>query len=403
MPPDHSRRSLLASLGSLALAGCVSDSAGDGTTTKPMTAATSEQPTTTGRPETPDQIASSWPMPAADPGRSNYVPDATGPTEPVAELWRTTASASLSKPVLAEGVLYVGGDDGTVRALDARTGETRWQQSVGSAARTPWLYQGQLFVPTSEAIVVLAAGDGAEQWRVETPDCAAMLVAAHGVYWLSRGPPTVVALAPADGSERWRTELADPWEPPLLAGEDAVFVSSGTYDTRFWRLAADTGSLLGEDPSSGADFPAEQCYRDGTVFAVEGFFGGVRATSVRDDGNGWRQVDVPPAGGGAGGLSVGAEYVFYTSNYETSQVFALSRTDGTVAWTAAVGAALSGRPVVAGEAVLVRTKDGLRCLDPADGTERWTESSIGSDASVVVADDLLFTTQADTVRALRPV
>ncbi|WP_439025611.1 outer membrane protein assembly factor BamB family protein [Haloarchaeobius sp. DT45] len=402
MSPEHSRRSLLASLGSLALAGCVSDSTGDGATTKPTAATTSEQPTTTGGPETPEQIASSWPMPAADSGRSNSAPDATGPTTPVAELWRTTLPASLSSPVLADGVLYAGGDDGVVRALDARTGDARWEQSVGSAVGTPWLYQGQLFVPTSGAIVVLVAGDGTEQWRVDTPDRAAMLVASHGVYWLERTSPTVVALALADGSERWRTAVTDPWEPTMLAGEDAVFVSSGTSDSRFWRLAADTGDLLGEDPRSGADFPAEQCYRDGTVFAVDGFFGGVRATPVRDDGDGWRQSDVPPAGG-AGGLSAGTEHVFYTSNNETSQVFALSKTDGTVAWTADLGAALSGRPVVAGEAILVTTRDGLRCLDPADGTTRWTASSVGPDAAVVVADDMLFTTQADTVRALRPV
>ncbi|MEF8757015.1 MAG: hypothetical protein V5A33_02150, partial [Halobacteriales archaeon] len=82
MAPRPSRRALLASLGTIALAGCTGDDETDGST--PTTAAdlgptTSQRPTTTSSggtpsptpeptPEPPSTIGSEWPMPAHDPG-----------------------------------------------------------------------------------------------------------------------------------------------------------------------------------------------------------------------------------------------------------------------------------------------------------------------------------------------
>lgn len=378
------------------------------TKTETQSPATPEPPV-----EPPSTLDSEWPMPRADSGQSNYNPAASGPTSLVDELWTVETETDLSGPVVAGETLFVGGDDGAVRAFDARTGDRRWQRSVGDTAGPPRVFDGRLFVPTEDAVVALSAGDGSESWRTTTPGRPGrqtapdgvvwhqgIVVAAHGVYWFDNADLAVVGLARDDGSERWRTAVDDPAESPLFAAEDYVFLSSGTHDNRFWIFHPETGKIRGKEPRGGADFPAEQCYLGGTMYAVDGFFGNVRASVVTGAGPSWYQ-GVPPAGGGAGHLVGGDQRVYYTSNTtDEPDLFALSRSDGRVEWKVDVEGAVVGRPTVASETVLLPTENGLRCYDPADGAERWATGRDVRDPAVV--DDLLYTTADGVVRAFRP-
>lgn len=396
----RSRRALLASLGTIAVAGCLD---GGGATptdaaTPTRTGTTTDTPTGTATPtpEPPNSIESDWPAPAHDPGVSNGT-TAPGPTTRPAELWAVDLGTAPSAPVVADGVVYVGGD-GTVHALDARTGQRRWEQSVDGAAGTPRVRDGRAFVPVDGSVAVLDASDGTVAWTTETPGRAAFLVAPSGAYWLAGGDsPAVVALAD-DGTTRWRTDLADPWEPPLFAGAGSVFVSSGSYDSRFWVLDPDDGTVTGDRPRRGADFPAEQYYRDGTVYAADGFFGNVRTTPVATDGVEWSQ-GVPP-GGRLGTMSGGPDRAYYVSGVEDEpSVTAMDAVEGSVAWTANPDPPVTGRPVAAASVVLVPTADGLRAFAPSDGTALW---SLDASKVVAVVDDLLYAADGGTVRAYRP-
>ena len=107
MPDTWSRRTLLASAGVAALAGCLGgdDDPGDTPTETPTdtpeadTATATPTATAEPTPATPDSVDSAWPVPDHDSGRSNYAPGASGPTDPVAQLWTTAVGASLSAPV----------------------------------------------------------------------------------------------------------------------------------------------------------------------------------------------------------------------------------------------------------------------------------------------------------------
>ena len=180
-----------------------------------------------------------------------------------------------------------------------------------------------------------------------------------------------------------------------------MFLSSGPYDDRFWRLDAETGERYNQPPRRGADFPAEQCYRAGTVYAVDGFFGNVDAKPVSDAGVDWR-AGVAPGGEGGGGLvSVGPDRVYYTANIDDEpSLTVLSREDGRVAWTAELSPTVLGRVAVGTESAVVPTTDGLRAFDPADGTRLWA-SGVATGSDLVVADDLAFTTVDGSVVAYR--
>lgn len=413
------RRALLASLGTAAVAGCLGrpdDRAGD-----PKSSPTDESGSgPAADPEPPDSVDSEWPMPAADAGRSNCVPAAAGPTEPVAELWRVDAEPGLSSPVVAGGTVYVGGADGTVLALDARTGAERWRRSVGGPAATPWAVGEDLYVPTAEAVVALSAADGEQRWRTDVPvegggsgragttsagpSDGAVLGADHGVYRLSggvgRSSAVVTALDRADGGERWRADLGDPVERHLFAGGGFVFVSTGPYSPIPWTLDPATGAVVGDEPPSGHDFPAERFYRDGTRYGLDPFFEIVEARAVAESGHGWSR-GLPVKEDAA--VSGGCDRVYHAgSGGDGPALHALSATDGAVAWTGDAVTDPVGRPVVAGECVLVPTAETLHCFDPADGTERWSRPADGAGRRVAVADDLLYATGGGAVRALRP-
>jgi len=57
----------------------------------------------------------------------------------------TVVGPVISSPVAAEGSVYVGGTDGYLHALDARTGRPLWQTSLGGdlVNTTPAVYRGK--------------------------------------------------------------------------------------------------------------------------------------------------------------------------------------------------------------------------------------------------------------------
>jgi outer membrane protein assembly factor BamB len=405
------RRAVLSSLGALALAGCLGDD-GDPVSeetppnhTLPSTTATgTPTPSTAGTddgPEPPERIDSDWPVPWHDPGHSNYASGAAGPTEPVAELWQLTTEASLSRPVVADGTVFVGGDDGVLMALDGRTGESRWTARVGGSVRVPQVTDEYVLVDVGDDAVAVDRETHAERWRLGKPGRAPPLVASHGVYAVADGdPPGVVAYHRADGSERWRRAIDRPFGPTMFASDDAVFVPTGTHERVPWVLAPGDGSFVYDTPTGrGNHFPGEQCVHEGCVFASDGFYGDLWAFEA---GSGYEQrwrATVGETGGDR--LTPGHSHV-YAHAPGNRTLTAFDRVSGEVAWTAEGIGRLAARPVVGRDVVLVDTGEAFYCLDPADGTERWRLSSDGIGARFALVDDVVYAVASTRLCALRP-
>jgi len=154
-------------------------------------------------------------------------------------LWQFDPKAStvaglptMSAPVTAGGLVFVGGTDGIVRAIDAATGAIRWKASTGGAIRMPpTIWEGRAFV---------GSGDG---W-VYAYDAAT-----GRPLWQFRAAP-VERLIPVYGT------LMSTW--PVTTG---VLVDNGTayfaagianYDgTYVYALNATTGQLKWHNSTSG--------------------------------------------------------------------------------------------------------------------------------------------------------
>ncbi|MGP6159849.1 MAG: PQQ-binding-like beta-propeller repeat protein [Vulcanimicrobiaceae bacterium] len=127
---------------------------------------------------TPGVVADDWTMFAHDALRTGYQPQATGLSSATAGSlslrWTYHMNGGIkASPLVAGGVVFVAGLNGTVAALDARTGSPLWQTSAGGpVAMTPTLADGLLFVGVHTmpgAFLALDASSGAALWSTSFP------------------------------------------------------------------------------------------------------------------------------------------------------------------------------------------------------------------------------------------
>lgn len=200
------------------------------------------------------------------------------------ELWTTAWPAEFREsmggdgpratPVFADGIVYVQGAEGELRALDAATGRTAWRTNILEDAGAPNLQWGMSAAPlvVNDLVVTVPGGGngrsviayqrrtGARAWSAGDERAAyssPMLVTLGGVRQiLVFNAEGLAGLSPADGSRLW----SHPWQTqydvnasqPVVIGDNRVFVSSG-YGT---------GAAVIELARSGAGFTVREVWRN---------------------------------------------------------------------------------------------------------------------------------------------
>ena len=109
-----------------------------------------------------------WPMFRANPAGTATVPATVG--QGARELWRRRLpGGGLTAPVCAKGRVFVGANDGTVRAFDAANGETLWQVSSNAAVLHPPAYwNGRVIFGSCDGVLYCVdASDGRLLGRAE--------------------------------------------------------------------------------------------------------------------------------------------------------------------------------------------------------------------------------------------
>lgn len=274
-------------------------------------------------PEAP-VAAADWPELGGGPDRCFARPDDLCPAL-VPRFAFAVGGPVRASPVVAAGILYAGGDGGTMWAVDAATGEPRWRFSAAARIRAPALASdGRVFVAGGDGNVsALNASTGRLLWRFSAGGPVLAAPAAQGsTLAVAAYPGLVFGLDPATGRLRWRTAVSGETlaEPPAAADGRFFFVTGG-------------GRLLAIDAGGGA-----------LLWAA----GGARAA--------------PPAyaWGAVVGLSEGGPWALDAASGE---VFWRSKSALAGEW---VGAALGPATVYA------VTSEALTALDAATGAVRWT-------------------------------
>ena len=156
---------------------------------------------------------------------------------------------SESSPVLIDGVLYLGAEDGSLMALRSATGRQIWRRDVGGAIKGSPAYSGGLLVVGSYDGHVSAwnAATGRRRWRTaglgrqltggqfySTPTIA------YGRVYIGSTDHRVYSIVAATGRIAWTAGTGD-W---VYAGPAAIHgtILLGSYDGWFYAFNARTGA-----------------------------------------------------------------------------------------------------------------------------------------------------------------
>ncbi len=242
-----------------------------------------------------------------------------------------------SSPAVADGVVYVGSDDGRLYAFGAGAGRLLWSKRVGGGK-----------VRSSPAV-------------------------ANGVVFIGADGGSLQARRTSNGRLLWERDLKGRITAPPLVVDGRVFV--GSRGGTFFALKADTGRTIWKHYTWSVWDAA--AYRDGLVYVgsdkerVWAF--NARTGRVRWETEVWGRVRSTPA--------VGPGRLFFGT--DMGRVYALDRLTGAKLWYAAATKSGTGfvrcAPAVAEGRVYVTVgmtttpMDGMtKAFDVATGAYLWT-------------------------------
>lgn len=148
-------------------------------------------------------------------------------------------------PLAVAGRVFVAGKSGTVAALDAATGKDVWRLNLATALAAGVGSDGQMAAVITGNNQLVAIADGRELWRVRLParSFTTPLVAGQRVFVLT-ADRTVTAFDGKTGARLWSQNR--PTEPLVLSQTGALLAVGDTL------VAGLSGRLAGLNPVNGA-------------------------------------------------------------------------------------------------------------------------------------------------------
>jgi outer membrane protein assembly factor BamB len=204
-----------------------------------------------------------------------------------ARYWGRKVSTAnvLNGPSVANGIVYLGADDGTLYALYATGLKDRWQFATGfPLVQIPAIADGVVYVGArSDAthkgvLIAVDAESGEELWRFQTADEAYLTDPAigAGVVCVGSYDGTVYCLDQATGTLKW-SYATDQGEPivaaPAIAGEilyvagqdRTIYALDVATGAELWRFGVDGGVSYGPTVSGGIVYVGTDA---GSVYAI---------------------------------------------------------------------------------------------------------------------------------------
>jgi outer membrane protein assembly factor BamB len=274
------------------------------------------------------------PMYRMDPTHQGVQPG-PGPDGQPQLVWSAKAGGAIrTSPILGDGTLFFGSDDGYLHALDARTGADRWQVNLGAPSDVPVFGNGMVAVADRNGILHgLAAATGVERWH-QDPVITTAPVLAGGIVYITGPDHRARGFDLQTGVERWS-----------------------------WTTTADLGGAL----AIAAD----------TAF-IETRGGVIHAVALAGSQELWSyQMSIP----GATSIPIVSGDVVLVNSLQgagepSGELYAIDRTSGKLLWRfrGASGLQISPGSVRDGILYAGTEADGIYAFRVADGTQVWHAS-----------------------------
>ncbi len=273
--------------------------------------------------------------------------------------WRTRTGGSIkSSPVIADGRVFVGSEDGRLYAMDLATGRKLWAYETSGPVEAPPLVVDAYVIVGSQdgTLYCLLAADGALRWKYDTG--AKILAAANSA---------------------------------KLPGADRTLVLVGGYDSKLHCVELATGEAIWtheiESYINGSSAVA------GEVAVFGGCDNVLHAVGIGDG----RKLAAIATGSPIAGSVAAVGREVYAGSYG-GQFFRADIEANAIVWTyEGDGQPFYSSPAVASDRVVVGSRDGkLHCLSRRTGERLWSFPTRGDvDSSPVVCGDKVVVGSAD--------
>jgi len=357
---------------------------------------------------TPVPAEPGW-MFRADERHSGKYPDGSKIPNNLLNWSFETGGPVRSSPVVVNGIVYFGSNDGKVYALNAVNGTEKWSFSTGGEVRsTPAVVNNRVFFGSSEGTVyALNAATGSPLWNVTTGDpVRSSPLVIDNVVYIGSDDGKLYALNATTGSTRWSYQTGGPvLSSPAFNMTYLDWIFVGSDDGYLYVFNAENGNVISTSyPSTGGAVRSSPSVRrdmsqycgsdDGWIWETMGtegmrpafFLGSPIQSSPAvfsvpdpvfpdrlvvgcDDGNismfrlypPFGPLPVPiwkyPTGGPVrSSPAVAHNTIFIGSN--DGSVHAINASTGLGVWTFATGGPVASSPAVANGMVFVGSDDG---------------------------------------------
>lgn len=301
-----------------------------------------------------------------------------------------------ASPVVAEDLVYLGGNNGTFYAVELGTGRLRWKHEIGGGFLASAAVQaGRVYVGDVDGkFFAWNAADGAPLWQFEaggTIDNAANVFSADERLHVLFGSQdmNLYCLDGESGEPIWRTTLPDQIRCQPAIAEDRAFVAG--CDGKLHAIELKTGK---EETVCELDGPTgcTPAVQGGELFVgtESGFFFGIRWKSGRRL---WQFPPENPADAFRSSAAVCGPYAVV--GCRDRQIYCFHTQTGQTLWKFATKRYVDASPVIvrpsdgdlARAVVVVGSLDGrLHGLGLQDGSPKWgldLGGAISASAAVV--------------------
>lgn len=212
-----------------------------------------------------------WPMFGRTPGRNGSSPVSLdgGLTEGWTFAPRRTAGVVPSAPVIRYDRVYVALGDGAYYALDKNTGRARWRYVPGDRKAAapvlppddglplpaPAVFDGIVYLGGADGtIYAVDAMEGHTIWRVPTGGrITSSPAVTAGVVYLGSWDGSVYALEAKTGALVWKADAGGPVVHPVAIGDDVVYACG--EGGGLLALDGQSGELIWSQPTSPQGAP----------------------------------------------------------------------------------------------------------------------------------------------------
>ena len=290
-------------------------------------------------------------------------------------VWKfKTGDAVMSSPVIDGGVVYVGSDDGSLYAIDAKSGKKVWSYETEDGIEAPpTVVEGTVYVGSHDTFFyALDAKTGSLKWKHETD--AEIVGAANWTKspdgketWILVGSHdfNLYCLNSADGKVVWTYE-SDNFINGSPALDDGTTVFGGC-DAMIHVVSLTDGAKTGEvDTGSYIAASAAILARRVYVGNYDNIF---MCVDIAAGKVAWEYKESDDAYFSSPAIGEGVVIVGGRDN----RLHCISSDDGKGVWTFQTNGAIDSSPVICGDKVVFGSEDGrLYVVTLAEGKRVWS-------------------------------